>query len=174
MVEILPELIDPVALADKGRSMAGVLPLSRFSRLDGLLASNQGEVHLDLSFFKDGRFRIVDAHIASELLLTCQCCLDILRLPVDVSVRLALVSSLDEAARLPDEFEPLLVEHEVMWPGDIAQDELLLSIPAIPRHEDCSLSWKGSNTSEKGNNTSEPVSPERENPFAILSKLTKR
>jgi len=167
MVEVLPELIDPVALADKGRNMAGVLPLSRFSRLDGLLASNKGEVHLELSFFKEGRFRVVDAHIVSELLLTCQCCLDTLLLPVDISVRLALVSSLDEAARLPDEFEPLLVEHEVMWPGDIAQDELLLSIPTIPRHEACSLSWEG-------NDTSEPVSPERENPFAILSKLTKR
>ena len=165
MVEVLPELIDPVALADKGRDMAGVLPLSRFSRLAGLLASTQGEVHLDLSFSKEDRFRIIDAHIVSELLLTCQCCLDVVHWPVDVVVKLAVVRSLDEAARLPDYLEPLLTEQEVMWPGDIAQDELLLSIPVIPRHDACGLSRK-----EDATPAPEPVST-RKNPFAILSKL---
>jgi uncharacterized protein len=164
MVEVLPELIDPVALTDKGRVMTGVLPLSRFSRLAGLLASSQGEVYLDLSFSKEGRFRIINAHIVSELLLTCQCCLGTLDWPVDIVVKLALVRSLDEAAQLPDELEPLLMEHEVMWPGDIGQDELLLSIPAIPRHDACNFSWK--KDVESG-----PASPLRENPFAILSKL---
>jgi uncharacterized protein len=163
MDEVLPELIDPVALADKGRNMAGVLPLSRFSRLAGLLASTQGEVHLDLSFFKEGRYRVIEAHIVSDLLLTCQCCLDMLHWPVDVAVKLAVVQSLDEAARLPDYLEPLLMEHEVMWPGEIAQDELLLSIPAIPRHDACSFS-------RKEDAAPEPASI-RKNPFAILSKL---
>jgi uncharacterized protein len=163
MVEVIPELIDPVALADKGRDMAGVLPLSRFSRLAGLLASTQGEVQLDLSFSREGRFRVIEAHIVSELQLTCQCCLEALLWPVDVVVKLAVVRSLDEAVILPDYLEPLLMEHEVMWPGDIAQDELLLSIPAIPRHDACGLS-------RKEDIVLEPVST-RKNPFAILSKL---
>lgn len=164
MVEVLPELIDPIAMADKGRRMAGVLPLSRFARLKGLLASAQGEVALELEFGKEERFRVIKAHVVAELRLPCQCCLDELRWPVDVSVRLGIVHTLDEAAQLPDSLEPLLLEQEVIWPGDIAQDELLLSIPDVPRHAGCSVK------KIEESDTMDEVSA-KENPFSILSKL---
>jgi uncharacterized protein len=80
---------------------------------------------------------------------------------VDSIVRLGIVRSLDEADLLPESFEPLLLEEEIIPLADIVQEELLLAIPAIPQHPQC------------GRAPQEGVKPknQRENPFAVLADL---
>lgn len=48
---------------------------------------------------------------------------------------LALVRGMDEARRLPERYDPLLVSESLIRPRDLIEDELLLALPQIPMHD---------------------------------------
>lgn len=162
MFDRLPDLFDPFEFAEKKRRIKGSVPLARMDRLrDGLLVG-AGDASIDLEFRREGRIATVNGHVEADLVLQCQCCMEQLHWPVRCEVRVGLAGSLEEADRLPEEFEPLMVE-----PGatvalvDLVQDELLLAMPSIPQHSDCGL--------PKPKQAADDV----EHPFAALARLKK-
>jgi len=164
MLDCLPQRLEPLGLADVGRSFRGRLPVQRFDRLAPLLYASEGELAVRLEFRLDERrIRTVRGTIEGELTLVCQRCLNRLRFPVDLKFRLGIVSSEAEMDRLPDGYEPLLVSGEPIQTLAMIEDELLLAIPAIPLHAD------GTGECEMGYRN--PSLPEQENPFAVLKQL---
>ena len=164
MLDCLPERVEPLGLADVGRSFRGKLPVRCFERLAPLLHSNEGDLAVRLEFRLDERrIRTVKGTVEGELNLVCQRCLNQLRFPVDLKFSLGVVSSEAEIDRLPDGYEPLLVSGESIPTRALVEDEVLLAIPAIPVHED------GMGGCETGYRN--PEIPEKENPFAVLKKL---
>jgi uncharacterized protein len=164
MLDCLPERLEPLGLADVGRSFRGKLPVQRFERLAPLLYASEGELTVRLEFRLDERrIRTVKGAIEGELSLVCQRCLNRLVFPVNLKFSLGVVSSEAEIDRLPEGYEPLLVSGEPIQTLAIIEDEVLLAIPAIPLHEDgaggCEIGYRN------------PTVPERENPFAVLKKL---
>jgi uncharacterized protein len=164
MLDCLPERVEPLGLADVGRSFRGSLPVRCFERLAPLLQSNEGELAVTLDFRLDERrIRTVKGTIRGELSLVCQRCLNRLRFPVDLKFSLGVVSSEAEIDRLPDGYEPLLISGEPIPTRVLIEDEVLLAVPAIPLHEDgmgdCQTGYRN------------PSLPEKENPFAVLKKL---
>lgn len=161
MLDPLPDVLDPFVYAEKHRHLHGELDLARLDRLAGSLLERSGNVSIDLHFARDGRVPCITGRVAASLVLECQCCLESMAWPVNVEVSLGVVRTVDESLRLPDSVEALIVgaEGEVSL-ADIVQDELLLAIPAIPRHPDCKLAA-----------ASEPVAAERPHPFAALAQL---
>ena len=164
MLEHLPEFIDPLALVDKRRHFKGSLPLSQMSRLHDLLFDREGDVGFELRFGKEGRIAAVTGSVQAELKLQCQCCLGSIPWTVSSIVNLGVVRSIDEADRLPEGYEPLLLEGDTLPLADILQEELLLAVPAIPQHERCGPA----DPLVKGVT---PESPKRPNPFAVLANL---
>jgi len=80
-------------------------------------------------------------------------------------VELALMHDEDDAERLSDDKDYLVVPEQGLVLADILEDELLLAIPYIPSHESCELEYR---------NPEEPVGePRRENPFQVLTALKK-
>ena len=167
MAEHLPEFIDPLALADKGRQFKGSLPLSKMTRLQDLLADGQGEAGFVLRFGRDGKVATVTGVVEAELALQCQCCLGAIPWPVHCQVSLGVVRSLAEADLLPESYEPLLLEEDSMPLADIVQEELLLALPAIPQHEVCEPAAQAAPIEE----IKSPEVPKRPNPFAVLATL---
>lgn len=164
MLDCLPERVEPLGLADVGRSFRGKLPVRCFERLAPLLHSNEGELAVRLEFRLDERrIRTVKGTVEGELNLVCQRCLNRMQFPVDLKFSLGVVSSEAEIDRLPDGYEPLLVSGESIPTRALVEDEVLLAIPAIPVHED------GMGGCETGYRN--PEIPEKENPFAVLKKL---
>jgi uncharacterized protein len=82
-------------------------------------------------------------------------------------MELAFVTGIDEGDRLPDRYDPLLVTNHLIRPRDLIEDELLLGLPQIPRHETgtCSMLVQAlpSPAPER------PADPGH--PFAVLSAL---
>jgi uncharacterized protein len=167
MFEHLPEFVDPLAMAEKRRRLAGAFPLARMSRLASLLVDTEGTATFELVFGKEGRHATVQGRVVAELVLECQCCLAPLRVPLDSEVNLAVVRSIDEANRLPDRYEPLLLESEKVALIDLIEDELLLAVPAIPRHESCSASAPQRPLPASAHVTA----ADRKHPFAALAGL---
>ncbi len=170
MLDRLPQQIDPVAFAEKQRALQGQIPLTKLSRLAGLLLDNNGQVGIDLSFSKDGRLAVVRGHIKADLVLECRTCLEALHLPLELEVNLAVVQSLEQAERLSGEYEPLMLEDEKILLHELVEDELLLAMPDFPRHDfECTPFKQSTDSVEPTTKTSQQS--QSNNPFSVLAKL---
>ena len=163
MLDYLPEHIEPLGLSEVGRSFRGEVPVSRLSRLLPCLASTDDVLKVQLAFGLDERLiRTLKGTIQGSVNLVCQRCLQGLRVTLDLSFSLGIVTSEAEFDKLPTGYEPLLVSGEPMKTFDVVEDEVLLAIPAFPLHEGeqkCVIGYQN-----------QPL-PEKDNPFSILEKL---
>lgn len=156
---------DPWRLAQQGRTLTGRVALDGLSRLAPSLAA-AGDAEYRVAFYLDGERRAVaSGHVAAELVVQCQRCLEPMVIVVDSDFALAFVRGLDEAARLPGRYEPVVAEDGWVRPLDLVEDELLLALPPVPLHED--------------GGCGAPVAPDRgrpspndaPNPFVALAAL---
>ncbi len=163
MLDCLPESIEPVGLADAGRSFRGEVPVSELMRLRPSLTSADGCLKVELEFRLDERrVRTLSGCIEGSVDLVCQRCLESLMFPLDVEFKLGIISADEEINRLPDGYEPLLVTGEPLRTLDVIEDEVLLAVPVIPLHE-------GVDSCESGY-VNQPMA-DKENPFSVLKKL---
>lgn len=169
MLNRLPEIIEPLHLADKRGELKGQIPISSLQRIADMLFDDAGLVTVELFFGREGRLAKVEGRISAVLQLKCQSCLQAVEWSVDSVVKLGIVGSIDQANRLPDDYEPLLVEQDTIPLRNVIEDELLLSLPVYPKHQhSCFVSHSDSN---KTNAPSRDSQSARENPFSILANL---
>lgn len=138
MSDRLPVHLDPVALADRGRELAGRVPIESFERLADALHSRAGMLDAELAFGRDdaGR-RVLRGRLHGALELVCQRCLAPYAHAVDLEVALVLVDSEAEAETLPDELDALVVgARRSMHTVDMLEDDLILALPIVPRCSD--------------------------------------
>lgn len=157
-------MIDPLAWVDKGWHWRGKVPLARLSRLARMIVNPESVAEVDLTFAREGQVAAITGKVCANLEVVCQRCLEPLRMDVCSTVNLGVVSSIDEGNRLPEPYEPLLLQQTRIPFGDIVEDELILATPPIPRHAHCELA--GQRSSEVTAEVSK-----RPNPFAGLAKL---
>lgn len=134
----LPVHVDPLTLADRGRTITGALPVSACRRLAHWLESSEGELDAELQFGRDesGR-RILTGRVTGELHLTCQRCLQGFAFDVDLPLGVVLVASEAEADVLPEEVDALVVaDRGDMHTVDMVEDDLILALPLVPKCPD--------------------------------------
>lgn len=153
-------------MVNQRRVFEGVVPLSKLTRLAGLLTDTEGEVRYTLAFDTDS-LRVPHAAISmsAELPLECQRTLQRFLLPVHVEQRVALIRDEAEEDALPPGYEAQLVEHDALDPLALLEDELILAVPAVPVKpgtEAMSADW-----------LPEDDVVEAMNPFAALKALKK-
>ena len=169
MLDRLPEYIDPLHLADKRGTLKGQIPLSSLDRLAKMLVNDSGTISVDLFFGREGRLAKVEGRIETVLELECQNCLQTVKWPIDCVIKLGIVSSIDQANRLPEDYEPLMVEEGKILLKNIIEDEILLILPAFPRHQYTCFAPNFDNNSLDTLVNDKQSFPE--NPFSILAKL---
>jgi uncharacterized protein len=107
-------------------------------------------------------------HAATTVSLTCQRCLQRLEEPIDAQRHFLFVRDEDEAARLDEELdEDVLVLTRHLDVQALIEDELILSLPLVPRHAVCPAPLL--DPAEAG----DAAPAARENPFAVLAGLKK-
>lgn len=125
----------------------------------------------------DKRRSIVHGNVKAVLTLVCQRCLEPMEYPVDTEFNLALVRGFQEAERLPEEFDPLLLEDEQpVAVRELIEDELLLAIPDVPRHGDdraCEIKERPE-VVEAVETTPIERQVSSDNPFAVLASLKRQ
>ncbi len=167
MSQRIPDRVDPWRLAEQGETLSGRMPLHALPRLAVLLQDTDNEAAFTMRFGKDRDRRFtVNLMVQAKLVLECQRCLDNMTLEVDAETPMALVSGPMEAEQLPSELDPLmLTPEEYLDIAALVEDELLLAIPASPRHahDDCAHPGKQGSVKQADN--------QEDNPFAILAKL---
>lgn len=173
--EYPPTHMDVKAFAQSSSELSGGDLLSKYERL---MLETQGlgaERVIDWSV--RGEFRADEAggeqvwlHLNAEvsLPLTCQRCLGPVDMAVHVHRSFRFVASEEAAEAQDDESEEdVLVLSRDFNLSDLIEDEVLMELPVVPRHEECPGSVKLA-VADAG---FEEASAEKRNPFAVLSKL---
>ena len=170
MLSLLPDYADPLRLCALGKAYEGVIPLADLDRLAPLLTSTEGEAAFALAFDTDSEGRpTVAVSVRASLPVQCQRCLGTVIQEVDARSSLVVVAGPDEAARLEDDVDPLLVGDDRLALRSLLEDELILAIPAAPTHppEECEVDLRGLNGQLEEQQDSGDASPEH--PFAALA-----
>ncbi len=169
-----PRHLDVAALAAEGGAVSGEWPLAGLKRLlavgDALPLAHWPAPQL-VPWRASGTLRPLPGtgakvrltlHAQCTAALTCQRCLGLLLLPVDVRREFYFVPGEEVAAKLDDEIEQDVLE---LTPAldlrELTEDELILALPLVPRHEDCTLVLPAQDGSAAGD----------DHPFGVLARL---
>ena len=171
MRQHLPKEIDAFRFAQTGRELEGTIDVADMPRLASSLHDNKGEVAVSMRFGIDPTGTpFVKGHFETVLFLTCERCMQELRLPLQIDTLLGLVKHEKLISNLTEQYEPWLIENDALVdPASIVEDELILALPLVPKHDDDCLpeeAWFSGDVEDNEATTEEKVSP-----FAVLSAL---
>ena len=166
----VPDFINPVRAAEGGFSISGLLAFGRMKRLLEVVNNPEGAAEIALDFAVDVHGApYVRGRIRAELVVACQRCLESMKVSVDVDLSLGIVSSEDEAKRLPEHYDPLVARGEQLLVAELVEDEILLALPAIPRHDPAECTAMESEDTRSGDDgEGDEVAS---SPFAVLAQL---
>ena len=182
----LSDHLDPWRAVRHGLAFAGEVELSQLPRLAEIVLAREdappARIDYRLRFERDPEGRaLVIGHVRSCLRLPCQRCLGAVEIAVDAPLRLALVKTDQLAGELPDDIDPCVVAGDSLDLAALIEDELLLAIPAVPRHGEglCQppepvQARASSRSQERSASASESgldPSAEKPHPFAVLAGI---
>ncbi|PHS14453.1 MAG: hypothetical protein COA86_16075 [Kangiella sp.] len=125
-------LIQPRKLALKEGELRFLWDISDFTRLDGLLYSNQGKIEVNVSGVQDNRHRsLIKARIEGVFQLECQTTFEPLEYKIDTTITYCTVIKEEQINNVEEEFEALLVEDGVVDIKSVIEDELILALPIV-------------------------------------------
>jgi uncharacterized protein len=169
-----PAKLDVRAFAEDGGELSGAAPVRDFPRLaqEARGAADDRPVHWSArgEMRNPGHVQPeIWLHLQAEtvLPLTCQRCLEPVEVPLKVDRSFRFVADEDTAAAEDDESEEdLLALSRSFDLLELVEDELLMDVPVVPRHEVCpkpvQLSAEDPDFEEAG---------KPDNPFARLKVL---
>ncbi|MEW6764774.1 MAG: YceD family protein [Pseudomonadota bacterium] len=155
--------LDVRGLVRQGVSLEGELSTSEMPRLNGIIL-NDAPVQFSLVFGKDEEGRaVVEGVLKTAVEMICQRCLKPVSIELKPEIGLGVVATEAEARQLPDHLEPLVLSDEPVSVADLIEDEILLALPAVPRHaHQCVAEHREHEGMEK-----------TDNPFAALRDMVK-
>lgn len=172
-----PLRLDVQALARDGAELAGQWPLTDLARLrDSAHPNVPLSADDSVSWQVRGEQRPdpgsppqtwVHLRARAELSVECQRCLQPVGVTLDIDRHLRFVPGEEEAATLDLQLEEDVLElPRSLDLRQLVEDELLLALPLVPRHDVCPapLAPAADDT---------PAGPGDDNPFAVLAALKK-
>jgi uncharacterized protein len=167
--KLIPEHIDPFRFAEQSLHLDGVVKLADMPRLSTSLFDNQDTVTVKLHFGVDEQgINFIKGQLEAKLKLQCQRCMEPYTYEIMSNFVLGIVTSLDEANALPELYEPALAAEGSLALRELIEDEIMLNLPIIPRHENetCKLKFPLAELAGEQDKS--------ENPFHVLKTLKQK
>jgi uncharacterized protein len=152
-------------LAEAAAELDFAVPLQE---LPGLRGGVGGEVHGRAHFRRLRGLAVAELAVQGTVTLECQRCMQPMQVPVDSRVRVALIGSEAEAARVPEDLEPMLAPGGRISIAELITEELSLALPIVPLHE------RGTACADGAPAQADEVAEVTQTPFAQLAQLLKR
>lgn len=163
----IPDHIDPYRMAEQSQHLSGCLQVSEMPRLANNILPSDAMVEVNLDFNRDeqGVYSLI-GQLKTVLSLQCQRCMEPFIYEIITSFHLGIVKTIEEANNLPEKYEPALTQDGSLALRELIEDEIILNLPIIPKHDtdECKvkLPWKDGEWEE------------RDNPFQVLASLKER
>lgn len=164
--KFIPEHIDPFRYAEQNLKISGAVNIADMQRLSANVNLTNDVVTADLQFGVDEQdVTFLKGHLQTKLTLQCQRCMEPFIYEIIADFVLGIINTLDEANALPEQYEPALAKEGSLALRELIEDEIILNLPIIPRHEpeDCKITLPLADSGweqGKGNN-----------PFRVLESL---
>ncbi len=172
MQPLLPEQLDFQQKAKSGLDIEGRWPIAKLSRLAEVIQPNEGDLQAHLHFDREGKYLIVEGQVKASVEMACQRCMQPMPVDLQTDFKLAMVLNEEQAERLPSTYEPLLVTEGKQNVAQLLEDELLLVLPLVPRHEQqCSDYLQQQAQRMKQDAELAEQEKAKNNPFAALKDL---
>lgn len=170
----LPVHFDPVHYAKAGYEFNGSVSQAQLQRLMTEVLPSDEDVQVEIRFHTVGRrkYPAMAGRIQTTLMLECQRCMEPMAYAVDTDFAVCFIDSETQEDELPEGYEAYISSDEVFVLNDLLEEELLLHVPLIPKHEDCENPYLTNDAEEEHPEESE-VDESRPNPFAKLAALKK-
>lgn len=163
---MLPKQIDPIQLADNQITLKGELQLSEMVRLREVVIGGPETALIEFEFGHDPLgYRYLRGFVKARLKVLCQRCNTPMPLALNIEVELSPVRTDEEAEGLPQNYDPLLLTGDTMSLITMVEEEILLSIPLVPKHSIKECKVKSSDLIES------EEEKDKSNPFDVLKKL---
>lgn len=135
--KLIPEHVDPFRHAEQRLGLDGVVNLQDMQRLSSnIVAGQTGQVAVRLQFSVDEQhINCLKGHLETTVMLQCQRCMEPYSYEIITDFVLGVVNTLDEANSLPEQYEPALARDGELALWDLIEDEIILNLPIIPKHE---------------------------------------
>jgi uncharacterized protein len=123
--------LDVDRLADSGAEVDFAISLAE---LPGLRTGVTGNVTGKARFARTEGLAMARLVARASATLECQRCMQPMSVNLETDVRVALVASEAEVARVPEELEPVLAPGGRISIGELITEELLLALPIVALH----------------------------------------
>ena len=128
-------LYDLGVLGDREARLTGEIELAQLTRLRELLHADRGSVRASLLFGQRGSDCVtVELDYEVVLELECQRCLEPLVQEMSEHVSIALLGTDTPESCAPEGYEPVVVSGDRLQPATLIEDELIISLPLVPKH----------------------------------------
>lgn len=140
----LPKSINIIKSASEKSDYLGYVRILDLDKLKTYLDDSQEDsnLYVKVSVKQDLQYRyIIELDLKGDVSLTCQRCLNEYKFNIDKKLDLIALNSIDNISNREGEFEPVILDDSGKIDlYDIISDEIILSIPQVPRHavENCS------------------------------------
>jgi uncharacterized protein len=129
-------VIDGLRFARAAMEQRGRVGIEQMSRLARMQCLTEGlEYRLSGGRASNGR-PCLRVSVRGEVCLPCQRCLGPVPLAIAVDSELQLAESVREIAGADDDIDRVLASRS-MDVGQLVEDEVILALPMVPRHEAC-------------------------------------
>jgi len=151
------------------------IPFTELPRVSRELTSPEGEARGHVRFSRQLGQAVADLDVSAQPEVVCQRCMQPMRWPVTVKSRVALVSDYAAADRVPEEMEVFLVEGDSVSVRDLVDEEVMLALPHVPRHdEDSECAGRPMVLPGQEADAEDAADAQVQKPFAQLGELLKR
>ncbi|MGH1537242.1 MAG: YceD family protein [Gammaproteobacteria bacterium] len=177
----LPIRFDPVNFADHNRKLDGLVATRAMTRLmeNVLSAEPMAKAKLSISRGLYG-YPLVTGQTIATVGMRCERCLDEVSIELKPKIKVLVKpeeENLPENEQIKGEERPEFHEYDgkSLVLSDLIEEELLLTLPLVPKHQDISLcnqdmvAWLAAN--EAPSEEQVASSERKESPFAILKSV---
>ncbi len=162
MEQGIPDKIKLFNFAKKGLIFSQQYQLKDFPRISNLASNINDSIDVELNFYLEKeKIPCIIGKIKLDVTLTCQRCLDDVSIHLEPNFKLGFLKNEQQGEELDSSFETILNTDEEFSTVEFITDEILISIPMIPKHSHKCVSYDNKQVEEQ----------KRENPFAILKQL---
>lgn len=138
MLNRLPVEVNPFRLVEQRKCLTGLLPFKQLSRLAEVALENTGDFTVKLEFTRSASgLPMIQGSIQGCVVLECQRCLQPVSFRINSQIQVALTTFQSDDRPEQEGFETWLVEDERLFIQDFVEDEILLALPFVAKHEQC-------------------------------------
>lgn len=125
---------DLAKLAEMGARFEFEIPLADLPGIPAEFSTAEGPAKVWMRFSRERGVPVADVKVQAVLKPLCQRCMREMRLDVDSESHVAVIGSEAQASNVAEEVETFLAADGHGTLAALAAEELLLSLPLVPRH----------------------------------------